>query len=157
MTLAVFFVRKIDRLLQTSIQECAMRYLTTSLRLSVSPLRSSVRWTLVVGCLDVLLPVISQIINLSLSSGHFSDKWKEALVIPILKKPGLVPTQINNLHPVGNLHFISKLTERAVFDQIHRHMSRFALYQTLQSSYRRGHNTDTRSRMTFLWTWIASM
>ena len=68
-----FFVRKIDRLLQTSIQECAMRYLTTSLRLSVSP-RSSVRWTLVVGCLDVLLPVISQIINLSLSSGHFSDE-----------------------------------------------------------------------------------
>ena len=69
-----FFVRKIDRLLQTSIQECAMRYLMTSLRLSVSPLRSSVRWTLVVDCLDVLLPAISQIINLSLSSGHFSDE-----------------------------------------------------------------------------------
>ena len=123
-----FFVRKIDRLLQTSIQECAMRYLTASLRLSVSPLRSPVRWTLVVGCLDVLLPVISRIINLSLSSGHFSDEWKEALVIPILKKPGLDPTQMNNLLPVGNLHFISKLTKRAVFDQIHSHMSRFALY-----------------------------
>ena len=66
--------------------------------------------SLVVGCLDVLLPVISRIINLSLSCGHFSEEWKEALVTPILKKPGLDPTQLNNLRPVSNLHFISKLT-----------------------------------------------
>ena len=31
-------------------------------------------------CLDVLLPVISRIVNLSLSCGHFPDEWKEALV-----------------------------------------------------------------------------
>ena len=99
--------------------------------------------SLVVGCLDVLLPVISQIINLSLSCRHFSEKWKEALVTPILKKPGLDPTQLNNLRPVSNLDFISKLTERAVFDQIHSHMSRFALYPTSQSAYRKGHSTET--------------
>ena len=67
--------------------------------------------SLVVGCLDVLLPVISQIINLSLSCRHFSEKWKEALVTPILKKPGLDPTLLNNLCPLSNLDFISKLTE----------------------------------------------
>ena len=99
--------------------------------------------SLVVGCLDVLLPVISRIVNLSLSCGHFSDKWKEALVTPILKKPGLDPTQLNNLLPVSNLHFISKLTERAIFDQIHSHMSWFAPYLTLQSAYRKGHSTET--------------
>ena len=99
--------------------------------------------SLVVGCLDVLLPVISRIINLSLSCGHFSEEWKEALVTPILKKPGLDPTQLNNLRPVSNLNFISKLTERAVFDQIHSHMSRFALYPTSQSAYRKGHSTET--------------
>ena len=79
--------------------------------------------SLVVGCLDVLLPVILRIVNLSLSCGHFSDEWKEALVTLILKKPGLDPTQLNNLLPVSNLHFISKLTERAIFDQIHSQMS----------------------------------
>ena len=99
--------------------------------------------SLVVGCLDMLLPVISQIINLSLSCCHFSEEWKEALVTPILKKPGLDPTLLNNLCPVGNLDFISKLTERAVFDQIHSHMSRFALYPTPQSAYRKGHSTET--------------
>ena len=85
--------------------------------------------SLVVGCLDVLLPVISRIINLSLSSGHFSDEWKEAFVTPILEKPCLDTTQLNNLRPVSILHFISKKTQRAVFDQIHIYMSRFALYQ----------------------------
>ena len=63
--------------------------------------------SLVVGCLDVLLPVISRIVNLSLSGRHFCDERKEALGTPILKKPGLDPTQLNNLRPESNLHFIS--------------------------------------------------
>ena len=36
------------------------------------------------------------------------------MVTPILKKSGLDPTQLNNLRPVINLHFISKLVKRAV-------------------------------------------
>ena len=99
--------------------------------------------SLVVGCLDVLLPVISRIINLSLTCGHFSEEWKEALVTPILKKPGLDPTQLNNHRPVSNLDFISKLTECADFDQIHNHMSRLALYPTSPSAHRKGHSTET--------------
>ena len=99
--------------------------------------------SLVVGCLEVLFPVISRILTLSLSYGHFSEEWKETLVTPSNKKPGLDPTQLNNLRPVSNLDFISKLTERAVFDQIHSHMSRFVLYPTSQSAYRKGHSTET--------------
>ena len=38
--------------------------------------------SLVVGCLDVLLPVFSRIINFSLSCRHFSKDRKEALVTP---------------------------------------------------------------------------
>ena len=78
-----------------------------------------------------------------LSCSHFPDEWKEALVTPILKKPGLDPTQLNNLRPVSNLQFISKLTEYAVFDQIHSRKSRFTHYPTLQSAYRKGHSTET--------------
>ena len=44
--------------------------------------------SLVVQCLDELLPVITAIINMSLKSGHFADKWKEAIVTPYLKNPG---------------------------------------------------------------------
>ena len=51
----------------------------------LDPMRAS----LVVGCLDVLLPVITRIVNSSLSSGYFPDEWKVALVNPLLKKAGL--------------------------------------------------------------------
>ena len=43
--------------------------------------------TIVKDCGDVLLPVVTTMINLSLKDGFFPDKWKEALVKPILKKP----------------------------------------------------------------------
>ena len=44
---------------------------------------------LVVGCIDILLPVITKILNLSLQTGSFADQWKYALVHPLLKKLGL--------------------------------------------------------------------
>ena len=98
--------------------------------------------SLVVGCLDELLPVITRIVNSSLSSGYFPAVWKEALVCPLLKKAGLDPV-FKNLRPVSNLHFLSKLTERAVFDQTYNRMMDLGLYPLFQSAYRKGHSTET--------------
>ena len=55
--------------------------------------------SLVVSCLDVLLPVITRIINSSLTSGEFPDCWKEALVSHLLKKSGVL-SEFTNLRPV---------------------------------------------------------
>ena len=74
-------------------------------------------------CSESLVSVISNIINSSLESGIFPDCWKEAVVIPLLKKPGL-ESVFKNLRPVSNLAYISKLTERAVFNQIYDHLVR---------------------------------
>ena len=68
--------------------------------------------TLVSRC-DVLLPVLTRLINMSLKSGQFPVAWKEALVLPLLKKPGL-DILFKNFRPVSNLPFVSKLTESAV-------------------------------------------
>ena len=38
---------------------------------------------------DILLPVLTSMVNLSFMSGHFPDSWKEALLFPALKKVGL--------------------------------------------------------------------
>ena len=98
--------------------------------------------TLVFGCIDVLLPVITKIINLSLQSGVFADRWKCTLVSPLLKKPGLelLPKKYR---PVSNLQYISKLTEKAVFQQMYSHMTINSLYPELQSSYRQHQSTET--------------
>ena len=98
--------------------------------------------SLVVGCLDVLLPVITRIVNSSLSSGYFPAVWKEAFVCPLLKKAGLDPV-FKNLRPVSNLQFLSKLTERAVFDQTYNRMMGLGLYPLFQSAYRKGYSTET--------------
>ena len=92
-------------------------------------------------CLDVLLPVITTVINLSLESSQFPDICKEAIGYPLLKKAGL-DTGFSNLHLISNLSFISKLTERAVFKQLNDHMLLNDLYPILQSAYRRYHSTE---------------
>ena len=63
--------------------------------------------TLVSRC-DVLLPVLTRLINMSLKSGQFPVASKEALVLPLLKKPGL-DILFKNFRPVSNLPFALKL------------------------------------------------
>ena len=81
-------------------------------------------------------------INSSLTSGHFPNDWKEALVTPLLKSTGLF-ADFTNLRPISNLQYVSKLTERAVFEQTHAHMAKQGLYPLLQSAYRTCHSTET--------------
>ena len=85
---------------------------------------------LIYDSLDVLLPVITRMVNASLSTGHFPDEWKEAVVSPLLR-------------PVSNLRFVSKTTERAVFNQIYAHVTENGLFPELQSAYRSAHSTET--------------
>ena len=42
--------------------------------------------TLVWDLLDVLLPVITKLVNTSLTTAHFPTEWKQAIVDPLLKK-----------------------------------------------------------------------
>ena len=68
--------------------------------------------------------------------------WNNALVRPLLKKPGLDHTILKNF-PISNLQFASKLTEKAVAKQITEHMSTHGLFPSLQSAYRKYHSTET--------------
>jgi len=94
------------------------------------------------SCSEPLIPVVTNIINSSLESGIFPDSWKEAVVIPLLKKLGL-ESLFKNLCPVSNLAYISKLTERTVFNQTYDHLVQSGLYPLLQSVYRQYHSTET--------------
>ena len=97
---------------------------------------------LLLDCLDVLLPTITKMINYSLENGDFPSAWKNALVLPLLKKDGLEPI-FKNYRPVSNLQFVSKLAESAVAKQLHHHMAVNDLFPMLQSSYRKFHSTET--------------
>ena len=49
--------------------------------------------------LDALAAPLTEVINCSIESGKFPDKWKEALVVPILKKGDA--TEMKNYRPVS--------------------------------------------------------
>ena len=59
-----------------------------------------------------------------------------AAVTPLLKKPDLDPNIFNNLRPISNLPFLSKIMENAVASQIQAHLSNNNLYEQFQSGFR---------------------
>ncbi|XP_044170355.1 uncharacterized protein LOC122947345 [Acropora millepora] len=97
---------------------------------------------LILQLLDVLLPVITTMINLSFNTGYFAHAWKEALVLPSLKKPGL-DVAFKNFRPVSNLPYISKLSERAAACQLTQYMTDNDLHSVFQSAYKPNHSTET--------------
>ena len=97
---------------------------------------------LVKNCVSELTPVITRIVNMSLEQSCFPDKYKSALVKPLLKKPGLDPI-FKNYRPVSNLSFVSKIIEEAASFQIQDHIKKNGYFEKMQSAYRPKHSTET--------------
>ena len=57
-------------------------------------------------CLNDLVSLITAIVNASLSADIVPQQFKQALVTPLLKKPGLDSNDMKNFRPVSNLPFI---------------------------------------------------
>jgi len=68
--------------------------------------------------LDCVLPVLTDIVNKSLSEGKMPSSLKEAVLRPLLKKPGLDSEVLKNYRPISNLPFLSKLIEKVVAARI---------------------------------------
>ena len=94
------------------------------------------------SCSDVLTPAITRMLNLSFMEGNVPAPWKEAIVKPLLKKPGLDPL-LKNYRPVSNLPFVSKVAEKAVINQLMDYCTVNNLLPDNQSSYRKHHSTET--------------
>ena len=72
--------------------------------------------SVVLQVLDVLLPVITCMMNMSFESGLFAEEWRQAPVLPTLKKCDL-DIAYKTFRPVSNLPYVSKLSERVAADQ----------------------------------------
>ena len=94
-------------------------------------------------CFNELGPIITNLVNLSLSEGIFPSSFKQALVQPLLKKPSLSTDDLNNFRPISNLIFISKILEKVVASRIQSHLSSNSLSSSFQSVYRIFHSTET--------------
>jgi exonuclease III len=94
-------------------------------------------------CSSVLVPTITNIMNLSLSTGICPDQFKSSLVLPHLKKSTLNKEELANYRPISHLSFLSKLSERIVKNRLTHHLSSNTLLNSFQSAYAKFHSTET--------------
>ena len=94
-------------------------------------------------CATKLVPFLTVMMNESLQSGCVPASMKSAIVTPIIKKPNLDSTNLNNFRPVSNLSFISKLLEKVVSRQLVNYLDISRLLPKFQSAYRADHSTET--------------
>ena len=93
--------------------------------------------------IDVLVPIITKIVNLSLENSTVPLELKQALILPLLKKVCLDKEIYKNYRPISNLAFISKIIERVVAARIKDHMDTNMLHEILQSAYKGMHSIET--------------
>ena len=73
-------------------------------------------------CFDEVGPILTNLVNLSLSGGIFPSSFKQALVQPLLKTisihistdPSLSTDDLSHFRPISNLNFISKMLEKSL-------------------------------------------
>ena len=99
--------------------------------------------TLLLECLDDILPTITHIINTSILAGQFATNMNTAIVKPLLKRCSLDIDILEDYRPVSNLSFISKFFEKVVLQQLVDYINNNNLLCTSQSAYRPHHSTET--------------
>ncbi|KAG7301647.1 hypothetical protein JYU34_014621 [Plutella xylostella] len=96
---------------------------------------------MIVPIIDIILPIITHILNSSINSGTFPSPWKEAQIIPLPKK--LNPSSFSDYRPISILPFLSKVLEKLVHYQLSGFLIRNNLMNPFQSGFRPGHSTVT--------------
>lgn len=91
--------------------------------------------------LECILPVLTHVINLSLSSGVFPSLWRSAYVIPLPKISN--PGSLKDFRPISILPFMSKVIEAVVHKQLSAHVYTNNVLSPYQSGFRPGHSTTT--------------
>ena len=93
-------------------------------------------------CGDELIPVLTLIVNTSMSCTEFPRELKRAILTPLIKN--ILDAEIlKNYIPVSKLSVLSKLIERIVCVQIVNHLDKNGLYEVFQSAYRQLLSVET--------------
>ena len=86
-----------------------------------------------------IYPVLTHIINLSISNKTFPHPWKQAKVIPLHKKNEVLYAK--NYRPVSLLSVLSKVLERCIFVQVVDYLECNRLLHPSHHGFRSNHST----------------
>ena len=87
-----------------------------------------------------ILPSTTKLVNLSLAEGVYPQKFKKAVVTPLIMKASLPSKDLKTYCPVSGLCFMSNMLEWVVVKRIMQHINS---NNPQQSAYKTGHSTET--------------
>ena len=123
------------------VQPQTVKDVVLNLKNSGSTGLDEINTTIIKMIIDNILPALTQVINLSLTTHSFPENWKLAKIIPLFKKND--PLQPKNYRPVALLPVLSKILERVVFKQITEYLDVNKLLHPSHHGSRAGHSTTT--------------
>ena len=88
-----------------------------------------------------ILPALTHIINLSISTKTFPSSWKKVKIIPLHKKEDRLNPK--NYRPVALVPVMSKILEKVIFNQMMVYLEDNELLNSSHHAYRAHHNTTT--------------
>ena len=92
---------------------------------------------------EVLIKQITYVINLSIKSEKFVNKWRIGKVVPLYKGKSANQLDPKGYRPISLLPVISKLAERVVQKQIVEHFNNNGLWNLNQHGYRNNRSTTS--------------
>ena len=92
---------------------------------------------------NVFAPIIANLCNASFDQCTLPVDQKRAITRPLIKKPSLDTSDLNNYRPISNLSFLSKTVERLVDARFVVYAESNSLLPVHQSAYRTQHSTET--------------
>ena len=100
-----------------------------------------------------IVPAVTHIINLSLSTLTFPSAYKVARVVPLHKGKDAPATAPKSYRPVALLPVVSKVLERVVATQLVAYMNKNNYWHPQHHAYRQHHSTTT-AMISMYDTWI---
>ena len=96
--------------------------------------------TVLKDCADCLSPIVTHIINLSITTSTFPELWKKARVTPIHKSGSVDKPE--NYRPILVLPILLKICERAIHSQVVEYLENHKLLSETQYGYRKKRSTE---------------
>ena len=97
--------------------------------------------------LNTIYRFIHKLICDSITSNTFPQYYKQAMIIPILKKSTLNTNVLLNYRLISQLPIISKVLERIICKHITEYLVTNNLYDHNESAFRPSHSTETSLNM----------
>ena len=95
-----------------------------------------------------ITPILTELFNLSITSGKIPSKWKLSSDVPIPKSSGKADNP-SNYRPISHLSVVSKIMERHIYRIVFEHLAEQELLSTTQWGFSPGKCTVTALVSTF--------